>query len=154
MTSRGQIAFTRLHAAVYRATAGRVGGRLASLEQVLLTTRGRRSGQQRTIPLAAVRDGDRVLLVASNGGADQHPAWYLNLRADPVVVVQSGARRDVMIARTADPAERTDLWRRVVAANPGYGRYATRTQRTIPVVVCEPEHPGPPRPVVPGVPTA
>ncbi|HQY34580.1 nitroreductase family deazaflavin-dependent oxidoreductase [Actinotalea sp.] len=144
MTSRGQIAFTRLHAVVYRATGGRVGGRLGSLEQVLLTTRGRRSGQQRTIPLAGIRDGERLLLVASNGGADQHPAWYLNLQADPTVVVQSGARRDVMVARTADAVERPGLWRTVVAANPGYGRYATRTQRTIPVVVCEPERLDPP----------
>lgn len=135
------MAVTRLHAAVYRFTGGRVGGRLGSLEQVLLTTRGRRSGRQRTIPLAGVRDGGRLLLVASNGGADRHPAWYLNLQADPVVVVQAGARREVMVARTAGPGERPALWRAVVAANPGYGRYATRTARTIPVVVCEPEHP-------------
>ncbi|NTW38844.1 MAG: nitroreductase family deazaflavin-dependent oxidoreductase [Cellulomonadaceae bacterium] len=138
MTSRGQILFTRLHTALYRATGGRVGGRLGSLEQVLLTTTGRTSGQERTVPLAATRVDDQLLLVASNGGSDGHPAWFLNLRADPRVTLQTGAVRTPMLAREADADERPALWRAVVAANPAYGRYETRTSRVIPVVVCEP----------------
>lgn len=136
--NRTQLALVGLHRAVYRATGGRLLGRFGRIEQVLLTTTGRRTGASRTTPLAGTPDGDRLVLVASNNGGDAHPAWYLNLVADPRVTVQRGAVVTPMTSRTAEGAERDRLWELVVRTNPGYARYAQRTARTIPVVVCEP----------------
>jgi deazaflavin-dependent oxidoreductase (nitroreductase family) len=132
-----QKAVTRAHTAVYRATGGRIGHRLGPVENVLLTTTGRRTGQARTIPLTTLPDGDRLILVASDGGAARHPAWYLNLSADPEVTVQRGADRMRYRARTADPRERAALWPRVVDLYAGYARYQDRTEREIPLVICE-----------------
>lgn len=131
--------FVRAHAALYRATGGRLGGRMAGIRQILLTTTGRRSGQPRTIPLAGTPDGDAVVLVASNGGAAHDPAWFLNLVDDPHVTVQRGHEVLPMVARVAEGGERVRLWALVTAANPGYERYRGRTSRTIPVVVCVPD---------------
>lgn len=136
--SRTQLMFVALHKQVYRATGGRLLGRFGHIEQVLLSTTGRSSGQTRTTPLAGTPDGDRLILVASNNGGDAHPAWYLNLVANPQVSVQRGATVTPMTARTAEGAERDRLWELVVRNNPGYARYAERTTRRIPVVVCEP----------------
>ncbi|WP_448630378.1 nitroreductase family deazaflavin-dependent oxidoreductase [Cellulomonas soli] len=136
---RGQKLFVRAHVALYRATGGRLGGRLAGIEQVLLTTTGRKSGEPRTLPLAATVDGSALVLVASNNGADRDPAWFLNLVADPRVQVQRGREVHPMVARVAQGEERVRLWRLVTANNPGYERYRGRTQRVIPVVVCEPD---------------
>ena len=135
--SRTQLMFVGLHRAVYRATGGRVLGRFGHLEQVLLSTTGRVSGQARTTPLAATPDGDRLILIASNNGGDAHPAWYLNLVARPEVTLQRGAQVIAMTARTAEGAERERLWALAVKNNPGYTRYESRTSRRIPVVVCE-----------------
>ncbi len=88
-----------------------------------------------TTPIA---DGDRIVLVASKGGADRHPAWYLNLVADPDVEVTTSAGHRRMVARTADPDERAALWPRIVRRYSGYRRYQERTARVIPVVICEP----------------
>lgn len=137
--SAGQKMFVRAHTALFRATGGRLGGRMAGVEQVLLTTTGRRSGQARTNPVAATPDGDNLVLVASNSGSEHDPAWFLNLTADPRVLVQRGAHVHPMIARVAEGEERVLLWSLVVAANPGYERYRGRTVREIPVVVCEPD---------------
>jgi deazaflavin-dependent oxidoreductase (nitroreductase family) len=134
---QGQRLFTRLHVTLYRATGGRVGGRIGPLDHVLLTTRGRRSGRLRTTPLAVLEDGGRLVLVASNGGAPRHPDWYLNLTASPEVTVQHGGQRLLMRARTATPSERAELWPRVVAHYAGYQRYQDRAPREIPLVVCE-----------------
>jgi len=137
LTRQGQRLFTRLHVALYRATAGRVGGRIGRLDHVLLTTRGRRSGRMRTTPLTVLEDGERLVLVASNGGAPRHPDWYLNLTASPEVTVQHGGQRLLMRARTANASERAELWPRVVANYAGYQRYQDRTPREIPLVVLE-----------------
>jgi len=132
------LAGIRLHAAVYRLSGGRIGSRFGTLEQVLLTTTGRRTGRQRTTPLMVTPvDGDRWVLVASWGGSPEHPQWYLNLVAHPDVRVQRGRRTYAMRARTAEGAEREELWRAAVAANPGYATYQERTERQIPVVVLE-----------------
>ena len=128
---------THLHARVYRSTGGRLLGRLGHLEQVLLTTTGRRTGAPRTVPLAATLVGSSIVLVASDGGAPGHPAWYLNLTAEPEVVVQRGRRAAAMLARVAVGPERDVLWAAVVKNNPGYARYQEKTPREIPVVVCE-----------------
>ncbi|HEX5331888.1 MAG TPA: nitroreductase family deazaflavin-dependent oxidoreductase [Cellulomonas sp.] len=132
---------THAHARLYRWTGGRVLGRFGHLEQVLLTTTGRRTGAPRTVPLAATPVGSSVVLVASDGGAPGHPAWYLNLTAHPEVLVQRGRRTVPMLARIAVDPERDALWAAVVKNNPGYARYQEKTAREIPIVVCEP--PGP-----------
>lgn len=136
--SPGRRLVTGLHAAVYRLTRGRVGGRLGAMEQVLLTTTGRRSGAPRTTPLTVLVDGTRLVLIASNGGAPRHPDWYLNLVEDPRVTVQRGAERLALWARTASPDERAALWPRVVALYSGYATYQRRTTREIPLVICVP----------------
>ena len=134
----GQRFFTGLHARVYRLTRGRVGSRIGQVENVLLTTTGRRTGRTRTTPLGVLPDGDRLVLVASNGGAPRHPDWYLNLRANPDVTVQRGATVLRMHARTATPQERDALWPKVVQRYAGYDRYQRRSTREIPLVICEP----------------
>ncbi len=129
---------TQVHAHLYRVSRGRIGRRLGQVEQVLLTTTGRRSGAQRTTPLSVLVDGDVLVLIASNGGAARHPDWYLNLVAEPHVTIQRGAEAIPMRARIATPVERAVLWPRAVALYGGYARYQDRTEREIPVVVCEP----------------
>ncbi|WP_446212963.1 nitroreductase family deazaflavin-dependent oxidoreductase [Micromonospora sp. IBSANI012] len=104
---------------------------------LLLTTRGRRSGKLRRTALIYGRDGDDYLVVASQGGAPQHPAWYLNLLADPEAEVQVGAETFAVRARTAGPEEKPRMWRTMVDIWPAYDGYQTRTDREIPVVVLE-----------------
>ncbi len=127
-----------LHRAVLRASGGRLGTRLGHLEQVLLTTVGRRTGRPWTTPLAVTVVGDRLVLVASNGGAARHPAWYLNLVANPVVTIEVGTERFRARARTAEEPERTRLFDAQVRQMPFFEGYRRRvTDREIPVVVFE-----------------
>jgi len=130
--------FGRIHRAVYRASGGRVGARLAGLDMLLLTTTGRKSGEPRTQPLACFADGDDWVVVASNGGQDHHPAWFLNLEACPDAHIQVGSEQRAVRAQVAEGAERARLWPWLVERNPIYGRYAKRTGRRIPVVVLRP----------------
>jgi deazaflavin-dependent oxidoreductase (nitroreductase family) len=127
-----------LHTRLYRMTGGRIGHSAGRITNLLLTTTGRRSGTRRTVPLAYVADGGGFVVVASNGGADRHPAWWLNLRAHPHAVVEVGSRRVEVTAREADPTERARLWPRLKADNPFYGQYEQITDRRIPVVILEP----------------
>jgi F420H(2)-dependent quinone reductase len=136
--SRAARVAIRVHHAVLRLSGGRLGSRLGHLEQVLLTTTGRRTGRPRTTPLALTLVGDRLVLIASDGGAARHPAWYLNLEAHPDVVVRRGTTDVRCRARTATGAEREELWRAAVANHGGYADYQRRTERPIPVVVLEP----------------
>ena len=130
---------TTFHRAVFDLSRGLVGGRIAGMPVVKLTTTGRRSGQRRdTMLTAPLADDDRVVLVASKGGAPRHPAWYLNLRANPDVEVTMRGRRRIMVARTADAGEKAVLWPQIVDAYRGYGAYQRRTDRDIPVVILEP----------------
>ncbi|MFF5171492.1 nitroreductase family deazaflavin-dependent oxidoreductase [Micromonospora sp. NPDC000089] len=104
---------------------------------LLLTTRGRKSGKLRRTALIYGRDGDDYLVVASQGGDPRHPAWYLNLLADPEVEVQVGADRFTARARTATAEEKPRMWRTMTATWPAYDEYQTKTDREIPVVVLE-----------------
>jgi len=104
---------------------------------LLLTTTGRRSGEPRTTPLVYQRHGDDYLVVASKGGADEPPAWYLNLVADPSVEVQVRNDRFSARARDAGPEEKPEMWRTMTAAWPAYDDYQRKTQRQIPVVVLQ-----------------
>ncbi len=128
----------RLHAAVYRATGGRVGGSAGGIKNLLLTTTGRKSGQPRTVTLAYIDDGERFVVVASNGGSDRPPAWWGNLRQDPTATVQVGARTLQVKAREATAAEHAVLWPRLKTVNPFYAQYEQITARRIAVVILEP----------------
>jgi deazaflavin-dependent oxidoreductase (nitroreductase family) len=126
-----------LHRALYRLSGGRVGGRIWGLRVVLLTTTGRRSGRQRTVPLLSFRTGTDVVVIASYGGLDRPPAWWLNLQTHPDAELQEGRSRRMVTARTASGVERARLWVDVTAEAPGYLDYQQRTTREIPVVVLE-----------------
>jgi len=130
---------TSLHRAVFEVSRGRAGSRFGGMPVVALTTVGRRSGQQRVTMLTTpVHDEDRVVLVASKGGADAHPSWYVNLREHPQVTLRLAGRTRSMLARTANAAEKAELWPAIVAAYRGYAAYQEKTSRDIPVVILEP----------------
>jgi deazaflavin-dependent oxidoreductase (nitroreductase family) len=105
---------------------------------LLLTTTGRRSGRLRRTPLIYGRDGDNYLIVASKGGADEPPLWYLNLKANPEVALQVGSEQVKAVARDARPAEKRHLWATMARIWPDYDTYQTKTDREIPVIVLEP----------------
>jgi deazaflavin-dependent oxidoreductase (nitroreductase family) len=130
-------AFGRLHTRLYRLTGGRLGLKTGSLSHLLLTTTGRRSGEARTVPLTFMQDGPRYVLVASNGGSDRHPAWWLNLETHPEATVQVGGESMRVVARLARGQERAELWARLKDYNPFYGQYEQITDRDIPVVVLD-----------------
>jgi len=125
------------HARRYVESGGKDGHIWEGVTTLLLTTTGRRSGQARTTPLIYGRDGDRYVVVASRGGAPQHPAWYENLAARPEVTVQVMTDRFKARARTASAAERPALWKTMAAIWPPYDEYQAKTSRTIPVVILE-----------------
>jgi deazaflavin-dependent oxidoreductase (nitroreductase family) len=130
---------SRVHRTVFSATDGRLMGRWGGLPVVMLTTTGRRTGRPRTtIVVSPLRDGERIVLVASNGGADKHPDWYRNLLDCPDVDVVMKGRRARMRGTTATPDEKARLWPRIESGSPAYGRYRRRTTRDIPLVLLEP----------------
>lgn len=127
--------FIALHIRLYRATGGRIGHRLGTQRTLLLTTTGRKSGLPRVQPLTYVRVGDMLIVVASNWGNDQPPAWYLNVLAHPHVHVQFTSDIFEATATLATPEERARLWPQVVAQNPAYARYQAGTPREIPLIL-------------------
>ncbi|MDA2810848.1 nitroreductase family deazaflavin-dependent oxidoreductase [Nocardiopsis sp. RSe5-2] len=144
-TLRALKAVSRLNAALYRATDGRVGGRFRAhrgfpkgIPVCLLTTRGRKSGRLRTAPLLYLElEEGTVAVVASQGGTARNPMWYRNILDEPRVVLQTGAEMTVRRARTATPEERAELWPRLVDLYPEYADYQSWTDREIPVVLLE-----------------
>ena len=122
----------------YEETGGREGATLEGKPVVILTTRGRRTGAVRKTPLMRVEHDGRYAVVASMGGAPQHPLWYLNLVADPMVMLQDGDRVMDLRARTATTAAARRGWPRATAAWPPYDTYQQNTRREIPVVILEP----------------
>ncbi len=127
-----------LHRVLYRGTRGVVGRRLVDNDMCLLTTTGRRSGKRHTVPLLYLRDGERLVVIASWGGRDEHPHWYLNLLANPETNVQILGDRRPVVAATASPDDRAIWWPKVLAAYDGYAVYESRTDREIPVVFLDP----------------
>jgi F420H(2)-dependent quinone reductase len=138
---------SRVNTWVFKATGGRIGSkwRLGSSHRLigsppvgLLTTTGRKTGARRESPLLYLREGDRIILVASQGGRANNPMWYLNLKANPKVSFQ--IRNEVLnlVARDANEAERAEYWPKLDAINPDFKDYRSWTDRQIPIVVCEP----------------
>jgi deazaflavin-dependent oxidoreductase (nitroreductase family) len=126
------------HVRRYQETDGAVGYLWNGVPTLLLTTTGRRSGASHTTPLIYARDGDDYLVVASMGGAPQHPNWYRNLVAEPSAQVQVLAEHLDVTARTAGEDEKPRLWKIVSDLWPNYDVYQSRTDRVIPVVVLTP----------------
>jgi len=125
------------HIRRYVETDGEEGHRWRGVTTLLLTTRGRKSGKLRRTALIYGRDGERYLVVASQGGAEWNPSWYLNLDANPDVQVQVGAERFPARARTATADEKPGLWRIMTSIWPDYDQYQARCARDIPVVILE-----------------
>lgn len=131
--------FSRLHVVLYRASGGRIAGRFRKTAPVLLlTTTGRKSGKKRTTPLLYVEESGRYIVVASVGGAPKHPAWYLNMCANPAATIQIGSRRLAVNAKTASAEERVRLWALATRMYPQYDDYQAKTTREIPIVILTP----------------
>ena len=135
---RAVAALWRMHRWTYRASGGRLGGRLLGMPVLLLTTKGRRTGRPHTTALVYFPEGRNVVVIASSGGSSAHPAWWWNLRARQEAQIQIGRGVRRVRSREAEGPERERLWARVVRAYRGYAAYQARTSRRIPVVVLEP----------------
>ena len=130
---------TGIHRTLYDLSKGKLGGKTMGMPVLKLTTVGRKSGDRRTTMLTApLVEGDDVILIASFGGDDRNPAWYLNLVAEPDVEVEIDGSKRLMRARVADGDERTRLWNAVTATHDNYAGYQRKTDRQIPVVVLSP----------------
>jgi deazaflavin-dependent oxidoreductase (nitroreductase family) len=129
-----------VHRALLKVSFGKFGWEAGKMPVLELTTTGRKSGQRRSVMLTSpVQEGATIVVVASRGGDDTHPAWFLNLRDNPAVeVAYKGAPKKPMQARVASPDERARLWPLVVADHKNYAGYQTKTTREIPLVLLEP----------------
>ncbi|MEA2573663.1 MAG: hypothetical protein QOH93_961 [Chloroflexia bacterium] len=130
---------TERHVAVYRKTGGLLGGRLRELSVLLLTTTGRKSGEQRTQPLNYLRYRDAYVVAASNSGKDSHPAWFLNLQSNPHATVQVRRKVFPVVARVATEEEQARLWKELTSKGRNYIEYTRMTDRHIPMVILQPE---------------
>jgi deazaflavin-dependent oxidoreductase (nitroreductase family) len=129
--------FGKEHTQKYRETGGEVGHEWQGTQTLLLTTKGRKSGELRELPLIYAPWKDTYLIVASKGGADEPPAWFLNLEADPEVEVQVMADRFKAKARVATSEEKAEMWPTMTKEWPAYDDYQKKTDRQIPIVVLE-----------------
>lgn len=131
--------FWRAHRFLYLATGGRIGARLLGWQIILLKTTGRKSGRPRTVTLNALEDAGRLVVVASYAGQPTHPAWFLNLQAQPRAEILDRRRWRTVTAVAAQDAERDRLWEMIVRRDAAYAEYQSRTERQIPVVILTPE---------------
>ncbi len=128
----------KLNVPLYRASGGRIGGRVNRAPVLLLTTTGRKSGQKRTAPIVYLRDGENVVVINTNAGNARVPAWSLNLESNPEAEVEVGRRRYPVRARIAEGEERTDLWHKHNEQYAGFDDYQTKLDREASVIVLEP----------------
>jgi deazaflavin-dependent oxidoreductase (nitroreductase family) len=133
-------AMNTIHRVILKVSFGHLGWSASNMPVLELTTTGRKSGQKRAVMLTSpLQEGDTYVVVASRGGDDTHPAWFLNLRDDPEVeVAVQGGPKQPMRARVATADERAELWPRVTADHQNYAGYQTKTDREIPLVLLEP----------------
>jgi len=118
----------------FRANGGKVGGPFEGADLLLLTTTGAKSGQRHTSPLAYQRVDGKLLIIGSYRGADIHPAWVHNLRANPQAHIEIGTESYDVVARELPPEERDPVWAKIVTIAPGFGDYQANTRRVIPLV--------------------
>jgi len=122
----------------FRANAGKVGGYFAGANMLLLHTIGAKSGQPRLNPLVYVRDDDRLVVIASKGGADTNPDWYYNVLANPTVTVELGTEQfQARATAVTEEPERSRLYAKMVEHRPGFAEYEQKTSRKIPVIILE-----------------
>lgn len=126
--------FGKFHALLYKASGGRYGDRMGWIKVALVDTVGRKSGKKRTVPIACYPYRDSVAVSASNSGQERHPAWYLNMQANPQVMVQLGKERFAAIAEEVPDEEREELWKTVVEINKHQGEYLEKVSRRIPLM--------------------
>jgi len=137
--NKGVIKFMSMsHAFWYQVTGGIIGNKVSGMPVLLLTTTGCKSGRQRTTPLTHQRDGDAYVVIASNGGHDNHPGWYINLRSNPEAELTIGREKTRVRAEIANDTDRERLYAQAVDIFPGYGEYQQETKRKIPVVILRP----------------
>lgn len=130
--------FTALHATMYRLTGGRVGGKMGRFNVALLTTRGRKSGKKRTLPIGFFDNPQGYIVVASNGGSVHHPSWYFNLKSNPQATFQVMDKVMPVTAEVLSDSAREQAWQQIVSSVPMYGEYAKSTSREIPLVLLHP----------------
>lgn len=128
-----------LHRGLYRVSGGKLGGSIRGVPLLLLTTRGRKSGQVHTWPVCYIVEGENLLLVASAGGMPRNPAWYYNLRANPHVTIEIGRQSRAMVAEPQVGSVRDAYWSRIVNEYPLFEGYQRKVTRQIPVVLLRPE---------------
>ena len=126
--------FGKAHQALYRLSGGRLGTRMGWIDVVLVDTIGRKTGKVRTAPIACYPYKDSVVVSASNSGQEKHPAWYLNMQANPAITVQMGKERFEATAEVVPAEDLPELWEKVVKINRHQGEYLAQTQREIPLV--------------------
>jgi deazaflavin-dependent oxidoreductase (nitroreductase family) len=128
----------KLNVPLYRLSGGRLGGKVGRAPVLLLTSTGRRSGQQRTAPVLYLKDGERLVVIGSNAGNKKAPAWSLNLKANPDAEVEVGREHSLVRARVTEGEERAELWRKMNEQYAGFDAYDANTSRDIAVFVLEP----------------
>ena len=128
----------KLNVPLYRLSGGRIGGKVGRAPVLLLTTTGRKSGQQRTAPVVYLADGENVVVINTNAGNAKVPAWSLNLKANPEAEIEVGRRRVAVRARIAEGEERDDLWRRHMEQYEGWDYYESKLDRQPDVFILEP----------------
>jgi len=133
---------SRFNVWLYEKTDGRFGGKfiVGGAPVCLVTMTGRKTGRRLTTPLIHIPHGDGVLLVASQGGLEEHPLWFRNLVANPAIEVNAFGNVRAMIARQASADEKLALWPSILAVHPDFDEYQARTDRDIPVMICSPEN--------------
>lgn len=123
---------------LYNVSGGRIGGKVGNLPVLLLTTTGRKTGKQRTLPVGYIMDGSAYVITASAGGADKHPGWFFNIRSNPQAAIQVKDKPIKVTAEIAGPEKKPELWTRLVEVAPNFAGYQKHTSREIPMVILHP----------------
>src|SRR6266566_7050353 len=123
---------------LYNVSGGRIGGKMGKVPVLLLTTTGRKTGKQRTLPLIYIMDDSAYVITASAGGADKHPGWFFNIRSNPQATIQVKDAHIKVKAEVAGQEKKSELWARLVEVAPNFAGYEKRTSREIPMVILHP----------------
>jgi len=133
--------FMRSQVYLYRRSGGKILGTIGGMPLLLLTSVGRKSGEQHVTPVMYIRDGESYIVTASNSGAEKNPAWFWNLKAHPQTTIEVGDKTLSVTARQASPDEKARLWAQLVQQAPNFENYKKKTTRDIPMVILRPAPP-------------